>query len=290
MTDPLPRPLPSLVSCAWLAARLDHPDLAVLDASRHLPAAGRDAVAEFAAGHIPGARFLDLAALSDETSPVPQALPRPDQLAARLAALGIAPGTAIVLYDDSAVRTAARAWFMLRESGWTDVAILDGGLGKWRAEGRPIASREPGTPSPASPASLAAPGRVRSKADLLANLASHAEQVIDARGADRVFGTGTDPVHGLPMGRIPGALNVPYTGLFEADGTYKAPAALREAFTEGGVDLASPVTTTCGSGITACTLLFALHLIGKDDTALYDGSWLEWGADPATPKQQGPVA
>lgn len=280
---------PDLVGTDWLAAQLDAADLAVLDASHHLPAAGRDARADFAAGHIPGARFLDLASLVDETSRVPQALPRPDQLAERLAQLGVAPGKAIVLYDDSAIRTAARAWFMLKEAGWERVAILDGGLGKWRAEGRALESGAP-NPAPGAPAALAPAARVRSKDEMLANLASKAEQVLDARGADRVFGTGTDPVHGGPNGRIPGALNLPYTQLFAADGTYKPPEELRAAFEDAGVDLARPVVTTCGSGVTASVLLFAMHLIGKHDTALYDGSWMEWSADPATPKAQGPEA
>lgn len=280
--------MPSLISSDWLAAHLGDPGVAVLDASRHLPAARRDPQAEFAAAHIPGARWLDLAALVDESSPTPQALPRAGQLAAHLAKLGVAPGSAIILYDDSAVRTSARAWFMLTACGWDKVAILDGGLAKWRAEGREIAS---GTPDfvPAQAASLAPARSVRSKADMLANLTSGAEQLVDARSADRVYGSGTDPVHGGPMGRIPGSLNVPYTALFNADGTYKAPDALRAAFVGAGIDLLRPVTTTCGSGVTASVLMYALHLIGKHDTALYDGSWSEWGADPATPKAQGPV-
>lgn len=278
---------PSLVSTDWLADLCGDAALVVLDASHHLPAAGRHARAEYAAAHIPGARFLDLASLVDTTSSVPAALPRPEQLAERLASLGVIPSAAIILYDDSAIRTSARAWFVLRASGWERIAILDGGLGKWRAEGRPLESGEPDF-APAAPAALTRPSGVRSKADMLANLETRAEQVLDARSADRVYGTGIDPVHGGQNGRIPGALNLPYTEVLNPDGTYKSPEDLRAAFAGAGVDLARPLVGTCGSGVTASVLLFALHLIGKHDTALYDGSWSEWSADPATPKAQGP--
>lgn len=278
-----------LVSTEWLAANLSAPGLAILDASHHLPAAGRDAAAEFAAAHIPGAQFLGLASLVDERSSVPQALPRPDQLAARLGLLGVEPGDTIILYDDSAIRTSARAWFMLTACGWGTVAILDGGLAKWRSEGHPVAINAPDI-APVAPASLTPARRVRSKAQMLTNIDTAAEQVLDARSADRVYGTGIDPVHGGQNGRIPGAFNLPFTEVLNPDGTYKSPDNLRAAFTAAGIDLSRPVTTTCGSGVTASVLLFALHLIGKRDTALYDGSWSEWSADPATPKLQGPAA
>jgi thiosulfate/3-mercaptopyruvate sulfurtransferase len=282
--------LPSaLVSTGWLAEHLDAPGMALLDASHHLPAAGRDAAAEFAAGHIPGARFLGLASLFDAGSSVPYALPTPDQLAARLGLLGVGHQDAIILYDDSAIRTAARAWFMLTAMGWEQVAILDGGLGKWRAEGRQLATgAEHGVA--VAPAHLTGPRRVRSKADMIANLGGGREQVIDARSADRVYGTGTDPVHGLPMGRIPGALNLPFTDVLNDDGTYRSAEDIRSAFEAAGLDMTRPIVGTCGSGVTASVLLFALHLIGETDTALYDGSWSEWGADPDTPKAQGPAA
>lgn len=281
--------VPDLVSTEWLAAHLGAADLAILDASHHLPAAGRDAMAEFAAGHIPRAQFLGLASLVDDQSSVPQALPRPDQLAARLAQLGTRPGDTVILYDDSAIRTSARAWFMLRACGWKNVAILDGGLAKWWAEGRAL---EVGTPHAVrvAPARLAPARGVRTKAQMLANIDTRAQQVIDARSSDRVFGSGIDPVHGGPNGRIPGARNLPFTEVLNPDGTYKSPEELRAAFTAAGIDLAQPITATCGSGVTASVLLFALHLIGAKDTALYDGSWSEWSADPATPKAQGPDA
>ena len=282
--------LPSaLVSTDWLAEHLGAPGLAILDASHHLPAARRDAAAEYAARHIPGARFLALASLYDAGSPVPYAFPTPQQLAEHLAELGVAPDDAVVIYDDSAIRTSARAWFVLTASGRGNIAILDGGLGKWCAEGLPL---ESGTPAltPAPPATFAAPGRVRSKAEMLANLETCREQVIDARTADRVFGTGVDPVHGLPMGRIPGSLNLPFTAVLNDDSSFRSAEAIRAAFEAAGLDLAQPVAATCGSGVTASVLLFALHLIGKDDAALYDGSWSEWGADPETPKAQGTQA
>lgn len=279
----------ALVPTEWLAAHLGADGLVVLDASYHLPAAARDPQAEFAAAHIPGARFLGLASLYDAASPVPFAFPTPAQLADRLASLGVGPNAAIVIYDDSAIRTAARAWFVLTASGRGHVAILDGGLGKWREEGLPL---EGGAPEsmPGTAASFTTPTRVRSKADMLANIDSRASQVLDARSADRVFGSGIDPVHGGPNGRIPGALNLPFTAVLNADGTYKSPAELRALFEAAGIDLSQPITATCGSGVTASVLLFALHLLGVDDAALYDGSWSEWSADPATPKAQGPEA
>lgn len=279
----------ALVSSEWLAANLDAPGLAVLDASHHLPAAARDAGAEYAAAHIPGARFLGLASLFDAGSPVPYAFPTPEQLAERLASLGVGPEDAIVLYDDSALRSAARAWFLLRAMGRKNVALLDGGLGTWRSEGRVLTGDAPEV-VPAAPAPLAAPTRVRTKAELLANLAQPTAQVLDARAAERVYGTGIDPVHGLPMGRIPGSLNLPYTDVLNPNGTFKPADDIRAAFTAAGIDLTQPITATCGSGVTASVLLFALHLIGVETAALYDGSWSEWGADPDTPKAQGPDA
>ncbi|MEE4199910.1 sulfurtransferase [Erythrobacter sp.] len=287
MTDDVPRSQ-SLISCEELAAALGESDLCILDASLHLPATGRDANAEFERGHIPGARFLHLASLTDRKSSVPAALANPRDLAARLADLGVGPETRIVLYDDSDIRTSARAWFMLAAHGVTNVAILDGGLVKWRKEGRPLdQGLAPALHAPEL--ALAQTDRVATKADMLANLDSSREQVLDARSAERVFGSGIDPVHGGANGRIPGALNLPFAKVFAADGTYRSPAELRALFAEAGIDWDRPIVTTCGSGVTACVLLFAAHLAGKDDLRLYDGSWLEWEADPATPKAQGPA-
>ncbi|SMQ61508.1 thiosulfate/3-mercaptopyruvate sulfurtransferase [Altererythrobacter xiamenensis] len=273
----------SLVSTDWLADALGAKDLVVVDASRHLPMAERDGHAEYLAGHIPGARFLDLAKLVDQTSDVPSALPRPEQLAEALAALGATPEHRIVFYDDSAVKTTARAWYLCRAHGMENVAILDGGLAKWKAEERPLESGEPEI-EPAAPFDLAAPSAIRFKQDMLDNIEAGSEQVLDARDPGRFTGRSDDPIHNLPTGHIPGSCNLPFARLYKDDGTFKSPAELREIIESTGIDPARPVVTTCGSGVTACILLFALHLIGAEQTALYDGSWLDWAGDPGTPK------
>lgn len=278
----------ALVSTAWLADRLGEPGVVVVDASAHLPDAGRDARAEFEAAHIPGARLLDLDSLKNPGSPVPAALPTAEQFAARMAAIGVRDGDRAVIYDDSGVKTSARAWFILRMHGMREVAILDGGLGKWRAEGRPLesgAAPDGGghvTPSPG-------PGAMRVKAEILANIDSGGEQLLDARGPGRFTGAEPEIRPGMPSGHIPGSRNLPFGKVLNTDGTFKDEAGLRAAFTESGIDLGRPIVTTCGSGVTASVLLFALHLLGKGDAALYDGSWSEWGADPDTPKATGPA-
>lgn len=273
----------SLVSTEWLANEMGASDLRIVDCSKHLPAANRDALAEYEAGHIPGAVFMDLGDLVDTNAPVENTLPPAEKFASRMQSLGLGDGSRIVLYDDSAVKTSARAWFMLKMFGAHDVAILDGGLAKWKAEGRPLATgRE--TLRHRHFTVWRDDKQVRAKEDILANLESRAEQVIDARGAARWSGAEADPRPNIACGHIPGSANVPYTTLYNADGTFKPKAELKAAFEAAGVDLSKPIVTSCGSGVTACVLLFALHLLGKEDTALYDGSWTEWGADPDTPK------
>lgn len=282
----------SLVSCDWLASNLGEPDIIVLDASKHLPKSGRDAKQEFEAAHIPGAGFLDLDSLTDRMSPVPAALPNFEQLAKRLRRLGVSEKSHIVLYDDSDIKSSARAWFALRANGLSNTAILDGGLAQWRSEGRALESgpaishKSEELSTDASNANALT--QVAAKSDILANLTSKTAQLVDARTADRVFGAGVDPVHGGQNGRIPGAFNVPYQHVLNANGTFKQPAALKNIFTKAGIDWNQPIITTCGSGVTASVLLFALHLAGKDDVQLYDGSWQEWESDPGTPKAQGP--
>ncbi|NVE94671.1 sulfurtransferase [Altererythrobacter sp. JGD-16] len=275
----------SLVTTEWLAEALSESDLVVLDASMHLPAAGRDARAEFLDGHIPGARFFELASLKDETSDVPSALPRPDQLAERLASLGVSPDHRIVFYDDSDVKTAARAWYLCRAHGLENVAVLDGGLAKWKAEDRALESGELEI-APIETFELPSPARIRLKADMLANIDSGAAQVLDARDVGRFSGAIEDTVHNLPSGHIPGSCNLPFPMLYADDGTLKQPDKLRRVIEATGLDLNQPVITSCGSGVTACILLLALEQVGHGDVALYDGSWLDWASDPDTPKAQ----
>jgi thiosulfate/3-mercaptopyruvate sulfurtransferase len=276
----------SLVSTEWLANEMGASDLRIVDASWHLPDAGRDAAGEYAAEHIPGAVFMNLGELVDAGAPFDNTLPSAEKFASRMQSLGLGDGSRIVLYDDSPLKTAARGWFMLKLFGAHDVAILDGGLAKWKAEGRPLTAGKESLRHRHFTAW--SDGRqVRSKAQMLANLASGEEQVVDARGAGRYRGTEPETRSGVAPGHIPGSVNLPHGQLFNADGTYKDKAALAAAFAAAGIDLARPVVTTCGSGITASVLAFALHLLGKDDVALYDGSWAEWGSDPATPKDLG---
>lgn len=276
----------SLVSTAWLAEEKGASDLRIVDATRHLPETGRDARAEYLAGHIPGAVFLDLAELIDANSPIDNAMPPAEKFASRMQTLGLGDGSRIVLYDDSAIRSATRAWFMLRLFGAHHVAVLDGGIAKWKAEGRPITTGEERLRHRHF-TTWSDPRRLRAKGQVLDNLAVANEQVVDARSAARFTGAEAETRPGLASGHIPGSRNVHYASLYNPDGTFKSHAAIKEVFETAGVDLDRPLVTSCGSGMTACVLAFALHLIGKNDVALYDGSWSEWGADPETPKAEG---
>ena len=273
----------SLVSTEWLAGEMGASDLRIVDASWHLPDAQRDAAAEYVAGHIPGAVFMNLGELVDTNSPLDNTLPSAEKFASRMQSLGLGDGSRVVVYDDSAVRSAARGWFMLKLFGMHDVAILDGGLAKWKAEGRPLAGGKEALRHRHFTA-WSDDKALRNKTDMLANLTTQAEQVVDARGPGRFAGTDPEPRPGMSPGHIPGARNLPYGQLFNADGTWQDKAGIEAAFAAAGIDLGKPVVTTCGSGVTACVLAFGMHRLGKQDVALYDGSWAEWGSDPATPK------
>ncbi len=279
----------TLVTTQWLEGHLGHGNTIPLDASAHLPAAQRDPAREFVQAHIPGARFLKLKAMTNPDDPVPSAPPTRAQFDAHMTALGLPGDARIVLYDNSAMRTSARAWFLLRLYG-VEALVLDGGLEKWRAEGRQIETGD----KPVLPRTFKSEGgpqetALRYKSGMLANIDSAAEQVVDARDAARFCGEAPDIRAGTASGHIPGSRNLPFGEVLNADGTFKDADGIRAAFTAAGVDLEKPIVTTCGSGITASVLLFALHLIGKDG-ALYDGSWSEWGADPALPVATGEPA
>jgi thiosulfate/3-mercaptopyruvate sulfurtransferase len=275
----------SLVSTDWLAEHLGEPDLVVVDSSWHMPASGRSGRDEYLAAHIPGARFLDIDEVSDRSNPAPHMLPTAPEFGAAMERLGIGRDNRIIVYDNSPIRTAARGWFTLRHFGARQVAILDGGFQKWLAEGRPTESGEPAHAG----AEFDADERdeVVSKRQLLAGEVH--SPLLDARGKGRFEATEPEPRPGMAGGHIPGARNLPFGKLYNEDGTFKAPDEVRRLFAEAGIDASQPFVASCGSGVTASSLVFAAHLLGNDDAGLYDGSWSEWGADPATPKAVGPA-
>ncbi|MES2120395.1 MAG: sulfurtransferase [Pseudomonadota bacterium] len=274
----------SLVTTEWLAGQLGEPGLTIVDASWHMPASGRSGRAEYLEVHIPGARFLDIDEVSDASDPAPHAMPSANAFAEAMERIGIAQSDRIVVYDNSPIHTAPRGWFMLRHFGARDVAVLDGGLPKWVAEGRPT---ESGEAPPRAVRFLAEAGHdVVTKAQLLAGSKG---ALVDARGKGRFEGTEPEPRAGIASGHIPGARNLPFGMLYAEDGTLKPKSELRRLFAEAGLDPAKPFTASCGSGVTATSLIFAAHLLGNDSASLYDGSWTEWGADPATPKALGPA-
>jgi len=272
----------ALVTTEWLAKHRDEPDVRVVDGTWHMPQLGRDARAEFLAAHIPGAVFFDIDAIADHTTTLPHMLPGAEAFAAAVGALGLGSGDRIIVYDVRGVVSAARVWWTFRAFGHDAVAVLDGGLRKWRLEGRPVEAGE-AQPAPRTFAARPRPELVRDLAAVRANLASRAEQVVDARSAGRFAGTEPEPRPGLLGGHIPGSLNLPYETLYRADGTLLAPDELRAAMRAAGVDLARPIVTSCGSGVTASVLALALHRLGRPDVAVYDGSWSEWGGRSDTP-------
>jgi thiosulfate/3-mercaptopyruvate sulfurtransferase len=272
----------TIVSTEWLAS---HPDrVRLVDASWYMPADKRDAKAEFAAGHIPGAVFYDLDALSDHGTDLPHMMTAPESFARDVAALGIGDDDMVVVYDGAGLFSAARVWWMLHAMGHDRVAVLDGGLPKWKAEGRTL---EKGAlaPNPAHFTASPVAGQVRAFADVKAALGN--TQILDARSPGRFSGEEKEPRAGLRSGHMPGAVNVHYRSLLNADNTLKSDAELRQIFAGKGVDLREPIITSCGSGVTASILMLALARLGAPKTSLYDGSWTEWGGRADAPVVTG---
>ncbi|MGR3556014.1 MAG: 3-mercaptopyruvate sulfurtransferase [Paracoccus sp. (in: a-proteobacteria)] len=276
----------TLVSTERLAAHLNDPDLRVIDASWHMPASGRDGRAEYEAAHIPNARFFDIDAISDKRSTLPHTAPPVEMFISRMRAMGVGDGHQVVVYDNSDVRSAFRVWWNFRLMGKIDVAVLDGGFGKWQAEGRPVEDMAPILRDRHITVQRQA-GLIRDVTQVAAasKLADH--QIIDARAPERFRGEVDEPRPGLRAGHIPGSRNLPFARLFNADGTMKDEAAIRAEFETAGVDLSQPAITTCGSGVTAAILSLALERIGHRNHSLYDGSWTEWGSFPDLPIATG---
>jgi len=271
-----------LVSTEWLAKHLDDPGLVVCDASFYLPNDPRDAHALFAEARIPGARFFDIDAIKDTATDLPHMLPRPEAFAAMIGALGIGQESRVVFYDQLGLFSAARGWWMLRAMGHDRAAVLDGGLPKWRAEGRPLESGPAAAPAPASFSPAFRPERVRDLAAMRAIVADGSALVLDARPAGRFQGTTPEPRPGMRGGHMPGAHNIPFNDLLAADGTMLPPEGLRARFAAEGADGSCPVVTSCGTGVTAAVLTLGLAVAGLPEGALYDGSWTEWGGRPDT--------
>lgn len=278
---------PYVVSTQWLAERLAAPDIAIIDASWHLPTAKRDASAEFLKERIPGAQFFDIDAISDSDTTLPHMLPSAEKFASRMRKLGIGDGKKVIAYDTQGLFSAARAWWMFRIFGHDDVAVLDGGFPKWKAEGHPIDEDPPGKPQERHFSARFQSMMVRDKSDILSTVRMGKAQIADARSPGRFTGSEPEPRPGVRSGHMPGAGNVHYATLLNSDGTLKSPDEIAKVFAAAGVDVRKPVITSCGSGITAAILTLGLTLIGAKDHALYDGSWSEWGAATDTPVETG---
>jgi thiosulfate/3-mercaptopyruvate sulfurtransferase len=272
-----------LVTTDWLATELGKPGLMVFDATKYLPNEPKDGRTEFRNAHIPGARYFDIDEIADPDTDLPHMVPTPGRFAKLLGELGVGNATRVVFYDQKGLASAARGWWLMALFGHDAAAVLDGGLPKWLREGR---RTEDGEPAPATPA-IFRPDyrstRLRGVGDVLANVATQAELVLDARAAGRFTGAIPEPRAGMRSGHMPGAASLPYTDLLNADGTFKPAADLNKRFAQAGVDGSRPVVTSCGSGVTACILTLGLRLAGLPEGAVYDGSWTEWGGRPDTP-------
>ncbi len=289
--DPLSKTAKNwIVETDWLQSHLSSPDLIVLDGSWHLPTSGRDAKAEYRAEHIPGALFFDIDDLSDEKSSLPHMLPSTVKFSSRMKKMGIGDGARIVVYDTLGIFSAARVWWTFRAMGHRDVAVLNGGLKKWKAEGRPLDDGPAPKRSERHYSPLQNTELIRDLDEMKALLKKANGQIVDARPAGRFEGREAEPRAGLRSGHIPGARNVPSQTLLNPDGTLKSAAEHAALFKAAGIDPAKPVVTTCGSGVTASMLALALAVLGQTNAAVYDGSWAEWGQDNGLPIATGPAA
>lgn len=277
-----------LVSTQWLADHAADPHVKILDASFKMPGVSPLARQDFLAAHIPGAQFFDIDEVADHSNALPHMFPSAEQFGRQVGAFGVGNEDVIVLYDSGTWVAAPRAWWMFLSFGHRQVRVLDGGLKKWRAEGRPVESGIPDTPKPATFVARFEPERVRARPQLVNNLNSRSEQVVDARARERFEGTAVEAWPGRRSGHIPGSYNVPYGTLINSDGTLKSVSELSAAFSNAGVDRNKPVVTSCGSGVSAAVLALALHRLGMEDVALYDGSWAEWGLPDGPEIATGP--
>lgn len=280
MTD---NAVPTLVQTEWLASQLDNPSVRIVDATWMLPNAGRKGIEDFSAGHIPGAVFWDIDAIADPASSLPHMMPDEATFERHMNSLGISNDHHVIVYDSVSMMTSARVWWALRAFGHDRVSLLDGGAVKWRAEGRALSADAAEIGDTSFKAGFN-PAMVRSLDDVRANLNTGAAQVLDARSAGRFAAAEPEPRPECRSGHIPGSFNLPFNTLIDpATSTIRSAAELSASLAEAGIDSARPVVTTCGSGITACVLALAMHLTGKDDVAIYDGSWTEWGSRTDTP-------
>jgi thiosulfate/3-mercaptopyruvate sulfurtransferase len=271
------------VSTQWLSLHLQSPDISVLDCSWHMPATKRVGYAEFLEARIPGAQFFDIDLISDTQSTLPHMLPSPEKFASHVRKMGVGDGKKVICYDSAGLFSAARVWWMFKVFGHGDVAVLDGGLPKWKAEGRALEDGTPLKPQERHFTSRFQSMMVRDKQDVRTAL-----QVADARAPSRFRGDEVEPRPGVRAGHIPGARNVHYATLLNADGTLKPEAELGKAFAAAGIDTGKPMVTSCGSGVTASILTLALTILNARDHGLYDGSWTEWGSSADTAVATGP--